>query len=60
MTSTLVNQKALEDFLDRADLNEARRAGAALEAMAASVRLRVVDLETRRPVGPQPKPTRVR
>jgi hypothetical protein len=45
--SPIVDQKALEDFLQSADLGEARRAEAALEAMAASVRLRVVELETR-------------
>jgi hypothetical protein len=37
----LVDEKAPEDFLDQADLDEARRAEAALEAMAASVRLSV-------------------
>ncbi|MFP3881715.1 MAG: hypothetical protein ACLFWH_05290 [Actinomycetota bacterium] len=44
----IVDQKALEDFIEHADLDEARRAEAALGAMAASVRLRVVELETRR------------
>ena len=45
--SPIVDQKALEDFIDHADLDEARRAEAALVAMAASVRMRVVELETR-------------
>lgn len=46
MTPTLVNEEALNRFLLSANLGEARRAEAALEAMAASVRLRVVELET--------------
>ena len=46
MTPTLVNEEALDRFLLSADLGEARRAEAALVAMAASVRMRVVELET--------------
>ncbi|MFZ0013453.1 MAG: hypothetical protein WAL25_04985 [Acidimicrobiia bacterium] len=38
----IIDQKALEDFIEHADLGEAKRCEAALEAMAASVRLRVV------------------
>jgi hypothetical protein len=56
MTS-IVNERALSDFLDSADLGEARRVQAALEAMAASVRLKVVELENQDPViGFTPKP----
>jgi len=47
--SPFVDQKALEDFIDHADLDEVRRAEAALTARAASVRLRVVELETQPP-----------
>ncbi len=47
MTPTLVNEEALARFLQSADLNEARRTEAALTAMAASARLRVVELEIR-------------
>ena len=47
MTPFLVNEEALDRFIRSADLNEARRTEAALIAMAASVRLRVVELETR-------------
>ena len=46
MTCALVNEEALDLFFQSADLNEARRTEAALAAMAASVRLRVVELET--------------
>ena len=49
MMSPLVDEKALEDFLAHAGPEDARRAAAALEAMAAAARLAVVDLETRRP-----------
>lgn len=56
----IVDQKALEDFIEHADLGEARRAEAALEAMAASVRLRVVELETEPPADLTPKPALVR
>jgi hypothetical protein len=41
----IVNQKALDDFLEHADSNQARRAAVALEAMAAAARLAVVELE---------------
>lgn len=51
----IVDQKALEDFIESADLNEVRRVEASLVAMAASVRLRAVELETQ-PVGPFLKP----
>ncbi len=51
----IVDQKALEDFIESADLNEVRRVEASLVAMAASVRLRAVELETQ-PVGPVLKP----
>lgn len=44
--SPIVNQEALVAFIEGADLDEARRAEAALEAMAASVHLRVVELES--------------
>jgi hypothetical protein len=53
----LADQRALEDFIDTADLGEAKRCEAALEAMAASVRLRVVELETE--PDPNPKPALV-
>jgi hypothetical protein len=46
MTTSIVNEEALDRFIRSADLNEARRTEAALEAMAASVRLRIVELET--------------
>ena len=45
MKTSIVDEEALSRFLDSADLGEARRVEAALEAMAASVRLRVVELE---------------
>jgi len=50
MTPSIVNEDALSIFLKSADLDEARRTEAALSAMAASVRLRIVELETRRPL----------
>ena len=43
--AAIVDQKALEDFIGQADLDEVRHAEAALTTMAASVRLRVVELE---------------
>lgn len=46
---TLVNEEALADFLERATPEEARRAAAALEAMAAAARLAAVELEAHRP-----------
>lgn len=54
MTCALVNEEALDLFLQSADLNEARLTEAALAAMAASVRLRVVELETRDDGEPRP------
>lgn len=57
MTPSIVNEEALDRFLESADLNEARRTEAALSAMAASVRLKVVELENRDPtVQFRPKP----
>ena len=43
---SIVDQKALDEFLARADVYEARRAAAALDAMASAARLAVVELET--------------
>lgn len=60
--TTLVNEDALDLFLDSATLDEARRAEAALTAMAASVHVKVVELETTRPAldfAPTPLPRRV-
>ena len=51
--SPIVDQRALEDFIEHANLDDARRAEAALQAMAASVRMRVVELETK--ADPLPK-----
>ncbi len=48
MTTSIVNEDALHRFIDSADLRAARRVEAALNAMAASVRMKVVELETLR------------
>ena len=46
MTS-LVNQDALEEFLESADATDARRAAKALAAMAAAAEMAAVELEVR-------------
>lgn len=58
--SPIVDENALDEFLERADATEAYQVSIALDAMAASVRLRAVELETRRPVDFTPRPVSVR
>jgi hypothetical protein len=45
--SSIVDSEALNRFLENADIYEARRVAAALDAMAASAHLAAVELETR-------------
>jgi len=46
MTGSLVNERALNRFLDHCTPDEAWRAAVALDAMAASCRLAAVELTT--------------
>jgi hypothetical protein len=45
MNRPLVNQDALEEFLESADATDARRAAKALTAMAAAAEMAAVELE---------------
>ena len=60
LMTPIVDQKALDDFIETADLDEVRRVEACLTAMASAVRLRAVELETRRQVDFTPRPVSVR
>lgn len=49
--SPIVDQEELNRFLEHADVYEARRVAAALDAMASAARLAAVELETSGPHG---------